>query len=192
MFTLTYQPISQSQHGSDVNRVTDTAGLNWSTTTLASEIPLGNTKRAQNGILGIKVPPQCFRMKASTRILLSETTWQQSVKGRGGSPLCCSGSQRTMLTSEQSTEEPVDPRQELLKSRILRPASILPERTSSFFWVTGITWRYSWPLSLRLCSRHTPDASLLHVTGKHCFPHHHFLKKGSKKLKNESQQSEKF
>jgi len=39
MFTLPYQPISQSQHGSDVNWVTDTAGLNRGMATLALGVP---------------------------------------------------------------------------------------------------------------------------------------------------------
>lgn len=61
MFTFPYQPISQSQHGSDVNRVTDMVGLNQGIP------PAGNTEWAQKSIVGTKLPQQHFRVKASKK-----------------------------------------------------------------------------------------------------------------------------
>lgn len=49
-----------------------------------------------------------------------------------------------------------------------QPASY-HKRPLQLFWVTGITWHYSWPPSISLCSPHRPDTSWLHTAVKYCF-----------------------
>lgn len=68
MFTLLYQSISQSQHGSDVNQVTDTVGLTRGIAMLASGIPASFPLHRKHGVRA----KQYSRNKTSSTLLLSE------------------------------------------------------------------------------------------------------------------------